>query len=690
MATGGAEIQEPSARPNLRAVPDDHRQVTYLTLFKNRNFLRFFVAQFVSSLGDWVGVIAIAIFASNLGGPTAVGTVMIARVLPGFLVGPLAGVLADRWDRKKTMVYADVARAAIIFSLPFFHSLPYLLVASLVLESLTLTWGPAKDASLPNFVSSAELTHANSLGLIAVYLPWPIASLVYVFLTNLGSFLGDNVNVLEGLQSNPEALALWIDSLTFGFSAFMISTLAIKSSRTRKTKLDLSQIKDDLIEGVTFVAQHRQVRPWILGIGFTFTAAGGVFSLGIGFVEDILGGGQDGFAFLIGFLATGMILGLLVVGVIAKKMQKDVLFSSSLLLAGASLIALASMGSLNAAIPIAAALGFFGGSAYSMGYALMQETTQDDLRGRTFSAAYTVIRIGTLVGLGLFPLIAGAIGDHQVTVFGDVDIALPGSRVTLWFAGLFALFGGLLSMRAIGARDTGVAGRAGERGHRGYFIVFEGGEGAGKTTQMEAFVNWLQARGDQVITSREPGGTPIGEKVRDLLLDPAAKDLDPRAETLLYAADRAQHVAQLIRPALDQGKIVVSDRFVDSSLAYQGIARELGLREVEELNEWATSGLLPDLVFYLRVDPQVGLQRVGDTPDRIEQENTSFHDRVAGAYLELATKYPDRFVVLDAERTKDEIHHEIVATFEERTKDAIDIFERARDIGGPPGAPVPR
>ena len=385
-----------------------------------------------------------------------------------------------------------------------------------------------------------------------------------------------------------------------------------------------------------------------------------------------------------------MITGLLVVGVIAKKMQKDVLFSSSLLLAGASLIALASMGSLNAAIPIAAALGFFGGSAYSMGYALVQEATRDELRGRTFSAAYTVIRIGTLVGLGLFPLIAGAIGDHQVTIFGDVDVALPGSRVTLWVAGLFAVAGGLLSMRAIGARGQADDEGFGDRGHRGYFIVFEGGEGAGKTTQMEAFVNWLQARGDQVITSREPGGTPIGEKVRELLLDPAAKDLDPRAETLLYAADRAQHVAQVIRPALNQGQIVVSDRFVDSSLAYQGIARELGLKEVEELNEWGTGGLLPDLVFYLRVDPKVGLQRVGDARDRIEQETVSFHDRVASAYLELAAKYPDRFVVLDADRPKDEVHKEIVAAFEERTKHEVDIFERARDIGGPPGAPVPR
>jgi dTMP kinase len=685
-----SEIQQPSARPDLRAVPEQQQEpVTYVTLLKNRNFRRFFLAQFVSSLGDWIGVIAIAVFADNIGGPTAVGTVMIARVLPGFVVGPLAGVVADRWDRKRTMVYSDIARGLLIFSLPFFENLGYLLVASLVLESLTLIWGPAKDASLPNFVPQYQLTHANSLSLIAVYLPWPLASIAFAFMASFGGFLGEHVSVLEGLQGNPEALALWVDSLTFAFSAFMISRLAITSSRTRKTKLNFGQVKEDLVEGLTFVATHKQVRPWILGIGFTFTAAGGVFSLGVGFVEDVLGRGGSGFGVLIGFLGTGMILGLLVVGVIAKKLQKDVLFTSSLLLSGVSLIAFASMSSFQAAVPIATCIGFFGGAAYSMGYALMQETTRDELRGRTFSAAYTVIRIGTLVGLGLFPFIASAIGDHDVTLFGDVDFALPGSRVTLWFAGLFAIAGGILSMRAIGARETGPGG-VGKRGHPGFFVVFEGGEGAGKTTQLEAFVEWLRARGHDVVTSREPGGTPVGEKVRDLLLDPTAKGMDPRTETLLYAADRAQHVAELIRPSLDAGKIVVSDRYVDSSLAYQGIARDLGLQEVQEINEWATRGLVPDLVFYLRVDPKVGLERVGDSPDRIEQENPDFHDRVASAYLQLAGRYPERFVVLDAGGSRDEIHAEIVRMFEERTRDDIDIFEQARDIGGPPGAPVPR
>ncbi len=618
-------------------------------------------------------------FARDIGGDAAVGVVMIARVLPGFVMGPIGGVLADRWDRKKTMVAADLTRAAVIFSLPFVPNLLFLLLASVVLESLTLIWGPAKDASLPNFVPPGYLTHANSLSLVAIYGLWPLASVLFASFAALGGFLGDHVRVLEGLQTNREALALWVDSLTFGFSALMISTLAIPSSRRRVRRLDMSEIKRDLVEGLTFVRDHKQVRPWLIGIAFTFTAAGGVFSLGVGFVEDVLQGGDTGFAFLIGFLATGMILGLLAAGLLAKRIQRDVLFSSSLLLLAAGLIALASMGSLDPAIPIASALGFFGGVAYSSAYSLIQQSTRDELRGRTFSAAYTVIRIGTLVGLGIFPLIAGSIGDHAIS-FAGRTYPLPGTRLTLWFAGLVVLGGGVLSMRAIHARIP----IAEATSRRGFFVVFEGGEGAGKSTQMEAFTRWLEARGEEFVTTREPGGTMIGGRIRDILLEKGSTEMDPRTEALLYAADRAQHAAEVIRPALSSGKIVVSDRFVDSSLAYQGHARGLGIDEILEISSWGTAGLMPDLVFWLRVDPDRGLGRIESQPDRIEAEDGEFHRKVADAYEELARRFPERFVVIDAERSPAQVHQDIVKIYEERTR-----------VEGPgplpsPEAPLPR
>ncbi|MDQ3646740.1 MAG: dTMP kinase [Actinomycetota bacterium] len=655
-----------------------------MTLLRNRNFRRFFLAQFVSSLGDWVGVFAIAAFADRLGGATGVGTVLTARVLPGFVVGPLAGVIADRWDRKKTMVVADILRALIIFSLPFFPSLIYLVLASMLLESLTLVWGPAKDASLPNFVEPAHLTYANSMNLLAVYAPWPLASIVFALLTTLGAYLGAHTSVLEGLQDNNAALALWLDSGTFIFSAVMVSTLAIPTSVRQAVRLNFRQVKDDLVEGLKFVGQHKQVRPWILGIAFTFTAAGGVFSLGLTFVRQVLGAGERGFAFLVGFLATGMIIGLLSVGAMSKRIQKDVLFSGSILLLGAGLIGLASMNALNSAIAFASALGFFGGIAYSSAYSLMHETTTDELRGRAFSAAYTVIRIGTLVGLGLFPFIAGAIGSEREVPFG---LVLQGTRTTLWLAGAVAIGGAALSMRAINARGLGP--RTTPQGGQGYFVVFEGGEGSGKTTQMKALVDWLEARGREVVTTREPGGTPIGQRIRDLLLDPASQGMDDRTETLLYAADRAQHVSAVIKPALDAGKVVISDRFIDSSLAYQGVARGLGVDEVYRVNEWAIEGVVPDLVFFLRLDPKAGLRRVPSEPDRIEAEDGDFHERVGEAYAYLAKKFQDRFVILDANRSQADIHKEIVRVFEDRASFKDETLEAVRDFG-PPGPPVQR
>jgi dTMP kinase len=652
----------------------------YATLLRNRGFLKFFVAQCVSSLGDWIGVLAIAVYASNLGGNAGVGAVMTARVLPGFLVGPVAGVLADRFDRKKLMITSDILRAAIIFSVPFVRNLGYLLFASVVLESLTLLWGPAKDASIPNFVERRDLQHANSLSLIAIYGPWPLASIVFAGIIPFADFVADNVPALAGLaENNQEALALWLDSLTFGFSALVIATLTIPATRGKRGKLDFGEAWRDLVEGFSFIKSHGQVRPWLLGIGVTFTAAGAVFSLGPGFVIDVLGAGKSGFGVLIGFLATGMIVGLLASGLAAKHISKDVLFSSCVLLLGASLIGLSSVGGLELAIPVAGALGFFGGIGYSTAYSLVQEHTSDELRGRTFSAAYTLIRVGTLLGLAVAPLFAEVVGDHEI---GDYPIT--GTRITLWVAGFVVLGGGAMTLRAVkNGRKEDAVETVSRRS--GFFVVFEGGEGAGKSTQMEAFVEWLTARGDEVVTTREPGGTAIGARIREILLDPKSGAMDPRTEALLYAADRAQHVAEVIRPALIAGKVVVSDRFVDSSLAYQGLARGLGIDEIYEISKWAIEGTLPDLVLFLKVDAATGLERKRTDPDRLELESDSFHDRVQEAYEALAGRFPERFAIIDAGRTSAEVHDEVVATFEQKVSEREQFGQLPR-----PGAPVAR
>jgi dTMP kinase len=184
-------------------------------------------------------------------------------------------------------------------------------------------------------------------------------------------------------------------------------------------------------------------------------------------------------------------------------------------------------------------------------------------------------------------------------------------------------------------------------GDRGRLIAFEGVEGSGKSTQVELLRQALEGRDREVVVTREPGGTPAGERVRALLLDPEV-ELGPRAEALLFAAARAELVAEVIRPALERGAHVLCDRYLDSSLAYQGAARGLGRGPVEEVNRFATGGLLPDVVVLLDLDPAAGLGRRAGALDRIEAQDLGFHRRVRQAFCDLAAADPGRFVVVDA------------------------------------------
>ena len=200
---------------------------------------------------------------------------------------------------------------------------------------------------------------------------------------------------------------------------------------------------------------------------------------------------------------------------------------------------------------------------------------------------------------------------------------------------------------------------------KGIFISIEGPDGSGKSTQIENIRQFFKDKKLEIVFTREPGGTAIGERIRDIILDNNCSEMDYMTEALLYAAARAQHVSQVIKPALAEGKIVICDRFVDSSIAYQGHGRRLG-EAVAIINSYAVAGCMPDVTFLMKLDPAIGKNRIrADQQDRLESEKEAFHDEVYRGYLNLEEENPDRIFGIDASRSIDDIKNDIYSKLEE-------------------------
>jgi dTMP kinase len=195
---------------------------------------------------------------------------------------------------------------------------------------------------------------------------------------------------------------------------------------------------------------------------------------------------------------------------------------------------------------------------------------------------------------------------------------------------------------------------------QGVFIAFEGGEGTGKSTQSKLLKKWLEKEGEEVVLSREPGGTDLGQGLRKILLGHETGAISPRAEALLYAADRAHHVFSLIRPALDRGDVVITDRYFDSSIAYQGAGRVLQPNEVARISRWATESLFPTLTIIIDMPADVGLGRL-KSRDRLEAEPLAFHERVRNEFLQIASMDPERYLIVDGLQNIDDIHEQIIS-----------------------------
>jgi dTMP kinase len=652
------------------------RSATLKDLLNLSAFRRLLAAMSVSSLGDWIGFVAVTSLVARLGSTTsgkalAVSGVMVARTLPAVLFGPVAGVLVDRMDRKRLMIVADVARGLMYAAMPFLGRLWAIFLLSFAIECLSLLWTPARDASLPNLVPRRQLANANSLGLVSTYGTLPLGGIVFAVVAEVVTHWR-----IPYAWEHPEAMALWLDAGTFAFSALMVSRIAIPPPAGRgHGRLDMSRVWRDIVEGVRFLREDSIASAMTGGIVAAFAAVGAVLALGRIFVGTLdAKNAASSWGIVVTAFGLGMGLGMGGANQAVKVVEREVAFVWSMVLAAAALFVLAAMPNLALAAVVTVWLGAFCGAAWVNGYTLLQENVTDEFRGRTFGALTVLSRLGLFLSLVVFPTLSGLYGDHTVHL-GQTAFRFTGTRLALWTAGVGAAAAGLYTRQRLGRHRLSrpqpltLVPKLKRPPATGLFVAFEGVEGAGKGTQIRMAEEYLRAGGHDVLVTREPGGTEIGERVREILLDPRTGKVDARAEALLFAAARAQTVTSVIRPALADGKVVICDRYVDSSLAYQGWGRGLGEQDVLTLNVWATQGLFPDLVILLHLEPERGLLRSTESPDRMELEGQDFHAKVADAYLKIAEEHPERFVVVEADTTPAEVFEGVRAALDRVVKD---------------------
>ena len=649
-------------------------------------FRKLWNAMAFSSFGDWLGLLASTALAQQLAGGDyakanfAIAGVFIVRLLPAVILGPFAGVIADRFDRRKLMVFCDVIRFALYASIPIVGSYFWLYTATILVEIVTLFWSPAKEASVPNLVPKHKLESANQVSLLASYGTAPIAAIVFSLL----AIFSGAINSALGNETPASAadIALYINAISFLYCAYIVWKLREIPPGAATTAASPG-IGTSLLEGFQVIKGSKIIRGVVIGMLGAFFAAGAVIGLARTFVDD-LQAGEAAYGVLFGAVFTGLALGISFGPKVFAQFSRRRLFGASLAISSFLLVVLSLVLNLVLAIFIVVLLGAFAGISWVTGFTMLGIEVADEVRGRTFAYVQSLVRVSLVLVLAIAPLVAAAIGKHTFS-FRTTSVTYNGAAFTMFAAGLIGMLVGIISYRQMRDRPNvslwsdvlsalrGDLGAITGNITKGLFISFEGGEGAGKSTQTKLLKEWLEKQGETVVLTREPGGTTLGNQIRQILLDNNTGVISPRSEALMYAADRAHHVYSVIRPALDRGDVVITDRYIDSSIAYQGAGRVLLPSEVSRISRWATESLTPSLTIILDLPADIGLGRL-HTTDRLESEPLNFHERVRQEYLNMAQIDPERYLVVDARQSIEQIHSTII----ERVSTLAALKEKAK------------
>ena len=398
-------------------------------------------AGLVSSTGDWVAILATLSLAETLAGGGGIVLALTSRLVPGLFFAAIGGVIADRLPRKQVMIICELGRAALVVSLAFVQTIAALVVVNLLLEALTLVFQPAKEASVPTLVQRNELVRANSLSLSSAYGTFPLGAAIFLAIAPLG----DNVTLWGLLPGTQEGVAFLLDALTYLASAAFILTLPPlvyhTMGRTRSGKRNPMAPLRDIWEGIVFVATQRRVRVVVLAMMVALAGGGIIVVLGKPFAKDVLDAGTVGFPALLTAFGTGAGLGIVVVTIFGPRIvHKDIFFSLALLVTGGSLASAAFVKTIFGGVGWVFAMGYGAGSAYVLGFAHLHEQVEDELRGRTFAALFSVMRIGLLTSM-MVALPAADLADGWLP-----GLLGTGARVVLLAGGGLMLVSGVLAV----------------------------------------------------------------------------------------------------------------------------------------------------------------------------------------------------------------------------------------------------
>ncbi|WP_432109845.1 dTMP kinase [Streptomyces sp. AA1529] len=576
-------------------------------------------------------------------------------------------------DRRWTLFGADALRVAALIIAPlwvdwtpgsaFAVVLITVFVTGVAERVSTVTRDSAAPALLPAAPPEGTALrplpdHGEALRrlwLRSGFVALPVAAAGLVVVTLLSNLLATGV---DWFGSHQAALASYVAAGLFAAAAAVGYFLELPDGQTPRPRSPLEGLRRPrTADGGSDKGRTGAVPLLVVAGGAVGGAIASAVALAPLQAAD-LGGGPVAFGLLALMLTGGTVAGIRLAPHTVPSLSRRRLLALVTGLTGILLLAAGLVPDTATVIALALLAGLGGGIAANTLHTLLDQETEEARRARTTEHLQAVVRLSLAVGAIVAPVLAAFIGPHRVEN-GSFVFDHGGASFTLMLVGALLLPVGAILLgrtddrQGVPLRRDLVAAFGGGRPRQtpagsGFFLVLEGGDGAGKTTQVDALADWIRAKGHEVVVTKEPGSTPVGKRLRSILLDISSAGLSHRAEALLYAADRAEHVDTVVRPALERGAVVISDRYVDSSVAYQGAGRDLSPAEIARINRWATDGLVPHLTVLLDVAPETARERFTEAPDRLESEPVEFHQRVRSGFLTLAAADPARYLVVDA------------------------------------------